>query len=140
MLTNEENLLKDRIRHLLRVKKCPIARLGDNDTLRARYGRQINGDAQVPFTTIRLILYMFPDISADWLVMGEGHMLKAEHYAPHVYTQHNEVRGNNAGGDINVGPDTIVTKKTVDELQAQIDELKKDKAMLAGIVESLTKH
>ena len=134
MLTNEENLLKDRIRHLLRVKKCPIARLGDNDTLRARYGRQINGDAQVPFTTIRLILYMFQDISADWLVMGEGHMLKAEHYAPHVYTQHNEVKGNSAGGDINVGPDTIVTKKTVDELEAKVSELERDKEFLKSLL------
>ena len=134
MLTNEENLLKERIRHLLHVKKCPIARLGDNDTMRARLGRQINGEAQVPFTTLQLILSIFPDVSADWLVVGEGSMLKTEHFAQNVYTQHNEVKGNKVGGDINVGQDTIVVK----DLQEQIEQLQKDNEFLKGIIRSIT--
>lgn len=140
MVSNEEKLLKERIRHLLTYKRLSIAKLAENETMRVRLGRQINGpDTSVPYTTLHMLLYMFPDISADWLVMGEGHMLKAEHYAPHVYTQHNEVKGNSAGGDINVGPDTIVTKKTVEDLQAQIERLQSDNEFLKGIVKSITK-
>ena len=140
MVSNEEKLLKERIRHLLTYKRLSIAKLAENETMRVRLGRQINGpDTSVPYTTLYMLLYMFPDISADWLIMGEGHMLKSEHIAPRVYTQHNEVKGNNAGGDINVGPDTIVTKKTVEDLQAQIERLQSDNEFLKGIVKSITK-
>lgn len=140
MVSNEEKLLKERIRHLLTYKRLSIAKLAENETMRVRLGRQINGpDTSVPYTTLHMLLYMFPDISADWLIMGEGHMLKSEHIAPRVYTQHNEVKGNSAGGDINVGPDTIVTKKTVEDLQAQIERLQSDNEFLKGIVKSITK-
>ena len=70
--------------------------------------------------------------------MGEGSMYKTDHLAPRVYTQHNEVKGNSAGGDINVGPDTIVTKKTVDALQARVEELERDKKYLQLVIDSMT--
>ena len=140
MVSNEEKLLKERIRHLLTYKRLSIAKLAENETMRVRLGRQINGqDTSVPYTTLYMLLYMFPDISADWLIMGEGSIMKADHIAPRVYTQHNEVKGNSAGGDINVGPDTIVTKKTVEDLQAQIERLQSDNEFLKGIVKSITK-
>ena len=140
MVSNEEKLLKERIRHLLTYKRLSIAKLAENETMRVRLGRQINGpDTSVPYTTLHMLLYMFPDISADWLIMGEGSIMKADHIAPRVYTQHNEVKGNSAGGDINVGPDTIVTKKTVEDLQAQIERLQSDNEFLKGIVKSITK-
>lgn len=139
MVTDEEKMLKLRIRHLLSQMKTSISTLADSESERVMLGRQINGDDTiVSYRTIRKLLYMFKDVDANWLVMGEGSMYKADHIAPHVYTQHNEVNGNNAGGDINVGPDTIVTKKTVDELTARVAELEKDKQFLQGVLSAFS--
>lgn len=99
MVSKEEEMLKERIRHLLTMKRVSVASLADNETLRIRYRRQINGDAAVPYSTIHLLLTMFHDISADWLVMGEGSMRKADCLAPKVYN-HNQVTNSTAGGDM----------------------------------------
>lgn len=109
MLTHEEIALKERIQHLLAVKRMTIKAFADNDErARTRYSVQITGGGCVPFNTIYKILYMFPDISAEWLVMGEGTMHKADHLAPRVYNTNNIVRDASAGGDINVGTTTRV--------------------------------
>lgn len=147
MVSNEEKLLKDRIRHLLSMKRMPIAKLAPTPTLEARYGRQINGEASVPFSTLQMLLLTFHDIDANWLIMGEGYMQKRENIAPKVYKQHNEVHNNSAGGDINVGPDTIVTSKTVERLEAivaekeaRIKELEQDKAFLQQLLTNAYPH
>ena len=89
-LTNEEILLKERIRHMLHNRGVTIASISDTPTLQARYGRQINGEAQVPFTTLHMLLYMFPDVDANWLILGEGKMQKTAD-RPHIHNTKNEV-------------------------------------------------
>ena len=150
MVSKEEEMLKERIRHLLTMKRVSVASLADNETLRIRYRRQINGDASVPYTTIHLLLYMFPDISADWLVMGEGSMRKADCLAPKVYN-HNQVTNSTAGGDINVGVRTVSVPQSISDIQAKdlqatiaaqqqrISELENDKQLLQGLLSSFTK-
>ena len=101
MLANEQILLKDRIRHLLHIKKCTISSLAENETERVRISRQINGDANVTIDTIRLILFSFPAVSADWLILGEGTIHKAT-TAPTVYNN-NSVNNSTAGGNITTG-------------------------------------
>lgn len=101
MLATEQILLKDRIRHLLHIKKCAIASLSKNETERVRISRQINGDANVTIDTIRLILFSFPSVSADWLILGEGTIHKAT-TAPTVYNN-NSVNNSTAGGNITTG-------------------------------------
>lgn len=152
MVTHDEILLKDRIRHLLNLKKVNFGMLADgNETLRARYGRQVNNaDTSVPYTTIHLLLSMFPDISADWLVMGEGSMRKADCLAPKVYN-HNQVTNSTAGGDINIGSKTVPVPHTIDAIHVQdmqatiaaqaarIEELEKDKALYQGLLSAFSK-
>ena len=152
MVTHDEILLKDRIRHLLNLKKVNFLMLADgNETLRARYGRQVNNvDTAVPYTTIHKLLNMFPDISADWLVMGEGSMRKADCLAPKVYN-HNQVTNSTAGGDINVGVRTVAVPQSLDEIQVKdmqstiaaqqqrISELENDKQLLQGLLTAFTK-
>ena len=101
MLATEQILLKDRIRHLLHIKKCTISSLAENETERVRISRQINGDANVTIDTIRLILFSFPAVSADWLILGEGTIHKAT-TAPTVYNN-NSVNNSTAGGNITTG-------------------------------------
>lgn len=101
MLATEQILLKDRIRHLLHIKKCTISSLAENETERVRISRQINGDANVTIDTIRLILFSFPSVSADWLILGEGTIHKST-TAPTVYNN-NSVNNSTAGGNITTG-------------------------------------
>ena len=72
-----ENIVKQRIREVL----CAY---GANPTnLAKRFGvnqktlnNQINGDTSISISTILLIKEAVPDVSIEWLIMGEGEMLK----------------------------------------------------------------
>ena len=139
MCTKQDKELKDRIKYVLEHENIKLARIANTEGERTMMSRQINGaETTVPFMTIYKILNAVPHISADWLVMGEGSMYKADHVAPHIYTQHNEVKGNSAGGDINVGPDTIVTKKTVERVETRVAELEQDKKNMQTLIDALT--
>lgn len=152
MVSNDEKMLKERIRHLLSYKRASVSDLTDNVTLQVRYRRQINGDAAVPFTTLYKILYMYHDISADWLILGEGSMLKADHVAPHIH--HNSYNNQLAPGSTQTGPvaighDTVnvIRGREIEERdilikqQAErIAELEKDKELLSGLLSAFTKN
>jgi hypothetical protein len=138
-LTNDEILLKERIRHMLHIRGVTIASISDTPTLQARYGRQINGDAQVPFTTLHMLLDMFPDVDANWLILGEGHMQKTAD-RPHIHNTKNEVNGNSAGGSIYVGTSTIPypVQALLNEKDKRIAELEEDKRRLHTVIDALT--
>lgn len=141
-LPNEEMMLKERIRHLLTFKRETVADLADTETLRVRYRRQINGEASVPVTTLMLILERYHDISADWLLMGEGSMRKADHIAPHIYNTRNEANGSSAGGSIILGSSSIPypVQALLDEKDKRIAELEADKKQLQGILTIFTRQ
>ena len=120
-LKNEEYLLKDRIKHLLSKKGLKIAHIADTPTIEARLGRQINGEAQVPYTTLFQLLYMFDDIDANWLILGEGGMHKTVDRPQIFNNQRYEMQnGDNNTGNMNVG-DAVIPYP----VQALLDE--KDK-------------
>lgn len=142
MVSNEEKLLKERIRMLLAKKGMTILDLADGDEVVAkRYRNQINGDALVPYSTLYKLLYMFHDISADWLVMGEGAISKADCAAPRIYNTKNEVHDSKAGGDILVGATTIPcsVQSIINEKDKRIAELERDKELLSGLLSAFTK-
>ena len=139
MSTKQDKELKDRIKYVLDHENIKLARIANTEGERTMMSRQINGaETIVPYMTIYKILNAAHHISADWLITGEGSMYKADHIAPRVYTQHNEVHDNSAGGDINVGPDTIVTKKTVERLETRVAELEQDKKNMQTLIDALT--
>lgn len=135
-------MLKERIRMLLAKKGMTILDLADGDEVVAkRYRNQINGDALVPYSTLYKLLYMFHDISADWLVMGEGAISKADCAAPRIYNTKNEVHDSKAGGDILVGATTIPcsVQSIINEKDKRIAELERDKELLSGLLSAFTK-
>ena len=139
MCTEQDKNLKERIKHILKHEGIKLANIANTEGERTMMSRQINGaETIVPFVTIYKILNAVPHISADWLILGEGSYMKSEHIRPTVYTQHNEVKGNTAGGDINVGPDTVITKKAYDTLAARVAELEKDKQNMQLLIDSMT--
>lgn len=148
LITEEEKGLKERMSHVLNLKGLKIKDLSETKSGQVMVGKQLDQatETTVQYKTIYKLLYMCHDIDANWLVMGEGTMQKADHLAPRIYTQHNEVKGNSAGGDINVGPDSVISKKTVERLQSQIAdltarimELQKDKENMQMLIDQLKK-
>ena len=134
MNENNEIILKERIRNLLRNKKATITSLAENGTLIARYFRQINDDSvSVPYSTIVLLLDKFPDVSAEWLVMGRGEMIRQD------AVTHNELhQASNNHGTIQIGNHNSINSDT-EALKARIRELENDKQLLQGLLAAFTK-
>ena len=142
-MSNEEKLLKDRIVHMLSYKRKSITKISEgNESLRVKLGRQLNPekDTTVSFDTLYTLLYMFPDIDANWLILGEGPMTKSTD-RPNIIN-HNEVNGSTAGGSINVGNSNIPVpvQALLEEKDKRIAELEKDKTQLQGILSVFTRQ
>ncbi len=129
-------MLKERIRHLLTSKRASVASLADNENERVRLRHQINDDALVQYSTLYKLLYMFHDIDANWLILGEGQMTKNS-ARPNIIN-HNEVNGSKAGGSINVGTSAIPVpvQMLLDEKDKRIEELEKNNATLRMVLDS----
>lgn len=139
-VSNEEKLLKERIRHMLSCKRMSISKIAEgNETLRVKLGRQINGeDTSVQFSVLHMLLYMFPDIDANWLILGEGQMTKSSN-RPQIFN-HNEVNGSTAGGSINVGNSNIPVsvQALLEEKEKRIAELESNNKTLRTVLDSMT--
>lgn len=140
-LTNEEILLKERIRHMLHRRGVTIASISDTPTLQARYGRQINGEAQVPFTTLHMLLDMFPDVDANWLILGEGQMQKTVD-RPQIFNQqqYQMQTGENNSGVINFSENSVPVpvQMLLNEKDKRIAELEKNNKTLRTVLDSMT--
>nr|DAV88475.1 MAG TPA: hypothetical protein [Caudoviricetes sp.] len=72
-----ENAVKQRIRDILLLKESNPTKLSKDFSVNQKtLNNQINSDVQLSSSTILLILQAFPDVSAEWLLRGEGEMLK----------------------------------------------------------------
>nr|DAU87665.1 MAG TPA: repressor protein C2 [Caudoviricetes sp.] len=73
----DESSVKQRIREILTVKESNPTKLSKDFSVNQKtLNNQINSDVQLSSSTILLILKAFPDLSAEWLLRGEGNMLK----------------------------------------------------------------
>lgn len=139
-VSNEEKLLKERIRHMLSYKRMSISKIAEgNETLRVKLGRQINGeDTSVQFSVLYMLLYMFPDIDANWLILGEGLMKKTTD-SPRIYNNHTDVYDNGSNttnyGETNL---SLSVRMLLDEKDKRIAELEADKKHLQGLLSALT--
>lgn len=132
-MRNTEKILKERIKHLLVAKSITISDLTDDDNTYKRLRRQINDDAAIPYSTIVLLLEMFPDVSAEWLVMGRGDMIRKDAIT------HNELhQASNNHGTIQIGTNNSINSDTA-ALKARIAELENDKQLLQGLLAAFTK-
>jgi hypothetical protein len=136
-VSNEQKMLKERIRGLLAMRKMTASDLGETENEKKIYQRQILGESLVTFDTISKLLYMFHWLSAEWLVRGEGSMDRASEVAPKYYTiNHNN--NNHDNGIVNIGADMSVTEQVAD-LRRQLEEVTKDRELLKGLLEAITK-
>lgn len=71
--------IKERIKKVMRDKGTNPFQLSKGSTsIQQKFGRQINGDSMVTYETIMIILDAFPDVSAEWLMRGEGSMVRGK--------------------------------------------------------------
>ena len=144
MISNEEKLLKERIRHMLSFKKVSVASISDSESERVMLGRQIKGENNVvSFRTIHKLLYMFHDIDANWLILGEGQMQKTAD-RPQIFNQqqYQMQTGENNNGVINFSENSVPVpvQMLLDEKDKRITELESDKKQLQGLLSVLTSN
>jgi transcriptional regulator with XRE-family HTH domain len=118
--------------------KCLMDEFGDNKNslsvkigmASSTFGRYVNGENKPTVSLLQLILSQYSDVSADWLLMGEGDMYKKTTELPPVDVSSEEsinhsveiarlVREKNEMADIIENQ-----KEEIIRLQAQIEILK----------------
>ena len=77
--------ISDRIKYVLSEKQTSVAELAGSETQRIKFSRQLNGHNGLTLPVVVKVLDRFPDVSAEWLIRGEGQMDKSNHFAPHVH-------------------------------------------------------
>lgn len=142
MISNEEKLLKERIRHMLSFKKVSVASISDSESERVMLGRQIKGENNVvSFRTIHKLLYMFHDIDANWLILGEGQMQKTVD-RPQIFNQqqYQMQTGENNNGVINFSENSVPVpvQMLLDEKDKRIAELEENNKILRTVLDSMT--
>lgn len=72
-----ENQVRRRIMDIFSSEGTnPTKFSGEDKAMQKRLSRQLNGGATITFETISSILSFYPNISAEWLLRGEGEMYK----------------------------------------------------------------
>lgn len=72
-----EELIRQRVNEILLSHNISINKFSDGDSaLQNRLSRQINRGASITAETLFILLDKFKDVSAEWLLRGEGIMTK----------------------------------------------------------------
>ena len=77
--------ISDRIKYVLSEKQMSVAELAGSETQRIKFSRQLNGHNGLTLHVVVKVLDRLPEVSAEWLIRGEGQMDKSNHFAPHVH-------------------------------------------------------
>ena len=73
-----ESLIIQRISSILDHNKVTKQNLANEINMnQTTLGRQLKGEQALPAKLIEGFLHVFPDISAEWLLRGEGEMYKS---------------------------------------------------------------
>ena len=129
-----QSTVKQRIKSILRAKKIQIPVLSEGDeNLRRTLFRQINEDTTLSVSTAVFILEKFPDVSAEWLLRGEGDMFKHTKYAT-IQTQNGGI-GNTQ--NLNTYTDSLELLRS--EIAAKNDQLRVKDEQIARLLDLLNK-
>ena len=129
-----QSTVKQRIKSILRAKKIQIPVLSEGDeNLRRTLFRQINEDTTLSVSTAVFILEKFPDVSAEWLLRGQGDMFKHTNHAP-IQTQNGGI-GNTQ--NLNTYTDSLELLRS--EIAAKNDQLRVKDEQIARLLDLLNK-
>ena len=87
MHETELNMARERIKFCIANSGKSVSMLagGHGSPMQTKMSRQINFNTMLTFDVIYHVLQLFPDVSAEWLIRGEGEMDKSNHFAPRVH-------------------------------------------------------
>lgn len=78
-----ESVISQRVRKIAERYNLSITALSKRiGVAQQTLNRQITGENAMSYYTIETILGCFPEISAEWLLRGEGEMIKGANYIP----------------------------------------------------------
>ena len=78
-----QNAINQRIRELLDKYNLSVTSLAKKLGMsQPTLNRQLTGENSLSLETINAILYCYNEISAEWLLRGEGEMIKGKNYMP----------------------------------------------------------
>lgn len=134
---SEENV-RERIQTALKINNLSVLRLADGiGSVQTRLNKQINKTTTISVDTILILLDKLPELSAEWLLRGQGSISRTS--TPTNSVSVDSISGDNAVVGNNVNIATVKNyEQTIQELNAQIAELKKDKENLNRLVDMLS--
>lgn len=146
MYETELNNTRERIKLCIKNsgKSSTMIAGGSGNPMQTKMSRQINFDTMLTFDVIFHVLQAFPDISADWLLQGEGQMYKSnssDHPKPSnkSYSSLLPYINDSIRTIFNAKDDAIDQRDAIIKtLRDQIAQLTKDKELLSYLLESLT--
>ena len=134
-----EREVKDRVLQLFKYKRISVrAMAAQIGMAQKNLNNQVSGEVALSMHTLLLILDAFPDVSAEWLLRGNGEMFLWQAAGESTAT---DSRRNTAQKSVTESPAAGVpnTETYIADLQRQITELRKDKELLGGLLQQLTK-
>ena len=76
-----EDIVLQRVRQFMKKEGISIRELSKRfDMSESTLGGKLNGSNKIDLKVVSLILGDFPDLSAEWLLRGEGNMYKSKNY------------------------------------------------------------
>lgn len=83
-----ENTIIQRIREILDKYDLSVTSLAKKLCIsQPTLNRQLTGENSLSLETVNAILYYYKDISAEWLLRGEGEMVKGANKADDKHTE-----------------------------------------------------
>ena len=135
------NSIKDRIKQLITTKGLTSARFADMiGVQRSGISHILSGRNKPSLDLLNKMLFTFPDISADWLITGQGDMLRSEtKKSPstgELFPPGDEKRSEKVVEPDNMNreedPPEYVTKKDTANKAALIEKQQKDQGNIPG--------
>lgn len=87
MHENELKIARERVKFCIEHSGRSVSDIagGHGSSMQTKMSRQINSNTMLTFDVLYHVLASFPEVSAEWLMRGEGQMDKSEHFAPRVH-------------------------------------------------------
>lgn len=128
-------VIKERLLQFINIENIEKARFEKESGLSNGFVDKVG--STIRSKSLDKIRKQFPHLNIDWLLTGEGEMLKTGNI--HVVGDGNISNTGITGGDVAMGTDqeVMILKNRIKELEAEVKELKNDKAILKEFVTML---
>ncbi len=139
--------IADRIKNVLADKKITITSIARTNTERVNITRQLNGQVKVSMETVNRVLDFFPDVSAEYLMRGEGLQERTKIVTPPTQRQDIHISDGaraaiSQSGSARIEPDEPIGQESLmdllDEKDARIAKLEKDLDTLKDAIRVLS--